>query len=422
MKVKMPDGIIQRSASAKEENDALSSSQRENRMTEMTGVELMRFAIKEENEGTIVAAIRANPEIAVAETIKATLLSTLVTLGRFDMALAILGIEGVRACWNEEHRVEIAAFSCKRRGAWKVLEKILSMGFQSEINRTFSGIRETCGVPDGSTCLHVAALRGNLRACEILINNGADINAVSPAPDCFSPLLISVKSSIVGFQHLLKNIYHPQGGRLPQYAAGMRITELLLEHGADCNAIDKFGNTPMMLAVGAGRRQMAMLLSSYGATRELSSDLISAYDNVYEACMETDNVHTYKWLLESREWTSLHHVAVLSPRRAQKLLDDGADPMARATFEDAHGSLTTRTPADIAGEILASPDPRLPVSVKEAAVLIIAAAAKHSSSPSSSPSSSSSSTAAAPGTSAAECRLERAAKRQRRSGRGYEKD
>ena len=88
-----------------------------------------------------------------------------------------------------------------------------------------------------------------------------------------------------------------------------------------------------MLAVGAGRRQMAMLLC-YGATRELSSDLISAYDNVYEACMETDNVHTYKWLLRVG-MDFLHHVAVLSPRRAQKLLDDGADALARATFEDA---------------------------------------------------------------------------------------
>ena len=69
--------------------------------------------------------------------------------------------------------------------------------------------------PDGDTCLHVAALRGNLRAVELLLKAGVDI-------DCQGDM---------GYTAL-------------HYAATPEIVQVLLDNGASVEIENEFGAAP----------------------------------------------------------------------------------------------------------------------------------------------------------------------------------
>ena len=69
--------------------------------------------------------------------------------------------------------------------------------------------------PDGDTCLHIAALRGNLSVVKLLLKAGLDINR--PGDMGYTPL---------------------------HYAKTQAVMNFLIENGASTSAINEFGEKP----------------------------------------------------------------------------------------------------------------------------------------------------------------------------------
>lgn len=74
----------------------------------------------------------------------------------------------------------------------------------------------TYRAPDGDMCLHIAALRGNLRAVQLLVRAGFNIN----------------DRGNMGYTPL-------------QYARTQEVVDFLLQNGADPNIKNEFGQTPI---------------------------------------------------------------------------------------------------------------------------------------------------------------------------------
>ena len=105
----------------------------------------------------------------------------------------------------------------------------LSKAEVTELNEAFSDLTNyegddpcapidpvTYRAPDGDTCLHTAARRGNFRAAELLIKAGVDVNALGDMR--YTPL---------------------------HWATTPAIVELLLSNGADPALKNDFGQSPV---------------------------------------------------------------------------------------------------------------------------------------------------------------------------------
>jgi ankyrin repeat protein len=95
---------------------------------------------------------------------------------------------------------------------------------------------------DGFTPLHFAAFFGHPGAARILVEHGADVNAVADNPMKVQPLHSAAAASC------------------------REIAELLLEHRADPNAKQASGHTPLDAARQNGDDDLAQLLIRHGAT------------------------------------------------------------------------------------------------------------------------------------------------------------
>jgi ankyrin repeat protein len=74
----------------------------------------------------------------------------------------------------------------------------------------------TYHAPDGDSCLHIAAFRGQLRAVQLLVKAGLDVN----------------EQGDMGYTPL-------------QYAKAPEIVDFLLAHGASPTIKNEFGNSPV---------------------------------------------------------------------------------------------------------------------------------------------------------------------------------
>jgi ankyrin repeat protein len=102
------------------------------------------------------------------------------------------------------------------------------------------------GQPKGDwTPLHWASYHGKLDIVRLLIDHGATMNAKtsSSEPHC-TPCLLAK--------------YESRGD-------GTRVTQLLLERGADVKAQDINGETPLYLAACFGKVELARVLLDHGA-------------------------------------------------------------------------------------------------------------------------------------------------------------
>ncbi len=98
---------------------------------------------------------------------------------------------------------------------------------------------------DEVTPLHIATGRGDRDMAELLLSNGADVNAQNA--DGYTPLHLAVEL-----------------GR-------DEIARLLIEKGADVNAKDRGGDSPLYMAVVTGDNYMAQLLIDAGANAEMKN-------------------------------------------------------------------------------------------------------------------------------------------------------
>ena len=127
---------------------------------------------------------------------------------------------------------------------------------------------------DGWTALHLAAAFGTPEAVDTLLQHGASVEAVSKNPQRNQPL------------HTVLAL-----GRNPA------TVRLLLAHGADPNATQVGGFTPLFSAATADRRDLAEMLIESGAHALHSSDLGKT---AAEFARERGHVEMADWLAAER--------------------------------------------------------------------------------------------------------------------------
>lgn len=133
---------------------------------------------------------------------------------------------------------------------------------------------------EGLTPLGYAAHFGRMEAVKVLVENGADIQAVSHSKVPYIPSNTALHAAIAGegavdvIQFLLErgartDIFDSNGHTCLHTAVfhddHIEIIRLLLVHGADVNAKREGQKTPLDLAVEQGNENVANLLRQNGA-------------------------------------------------------------------------------------------------------------------------------------------------------------
>ena len=172
----------------------------------------------------------------------------------------------------------------------------------------------------GGTALYIGCQEGHDACVALLIARGAEVGCVNQRG--LTPLAVACRN---GYS---------------------RCAQLLLDAGAAADTvlirIHRSSITAMYVACQRGRLACVQLLSSHGASRSFDGDTHTAD----KLCRLMGHAALMEWLSLSEGWTPLHHVEVLSPRRALAMLRAGADPHARAHAGDR------TTPVERAAAIL----------------------------------------------------------------------
>ena len=222
-----------------------------------------------------------------------------------------------------------------------------------------------CGC-DLKTALHVACSRGRVAVAKMLLDAPAP-NAANPnAADALgrTPLLTSCLAHSGPCVEVLlaagADVENPTAnsrwvvlhnpGATPLYAAAftgsLRCASLLLDAGAKVDARASNGKSPLLVACQEGHLEVAQLLSSHGAARDITFAWDVPVGSGAEALAEKGGHHELlQWLRRSPNWSALCHVEALTPSRTKALLRGGASPVER------HGAASCRAPAASAAEI-----------------------------------------------------------------------
>jgi ankyrin repeat protein len=128
--------------------------------------------------------------------------------------------------------------------------------------------------PDGWTALHLNF--GYLEIVKVLLDSGADINAVSKNGFSATPLQGAAAFKKIDLAQLLiargadVNCRGEEGGSPLHEVAGngeLEFAKLLLDHGANVNAKDDHGKTPLSIALEYKQTEMAKFLREHKATQ-----------------------------------------------------------------------------------------------------------------------------------------------------------
>jgi len=194
---------------------------------------------------------------------------------------------------------------------------------------------------EGLTPLHLASMSGCKDAMIALLAHGAEVNARSTF-EGLKPARSSVSYLPDGSVIVTNaNVSYPVfAGLTPLHlAAGKDAAEILLQNGADVNARTSKGGTPLLYAVKRGAADVVTLLLSRGADTAVSDEgwtgtlLHVAVDNncleVAELLLRAGapiNAKTTDWVGDRGRWTPLRLAVHRGyTRLAALLLAQGAD-------------------------------------------------------------------------------------------------
>ncbi len=120
----------------------------------------------------------------------------------------------------------------------------------------------------GDTALHRAAGCGHVRILELLLNHGADVNAKDRAGNTSLHMASFNWSNWVAsdwFNSMGQETWCWTEIKLETSDMSLDVTRLLLDHGADVNAVDIRGETPLYNAIKNGQKSVTQLLLARGA-------------------------------------------------------------------------------------------------------------------------------------------------------------
>jgi len=198
-----------------------------------------------------------------------SLLATTALADPIHVAAKVGDLAGVQAELDKGVDVNVKdrfGFTPLREAAWyghkEIAELLLDKG--TDVNAK--------GGPVGRTPLHEAALRGHKEIAELLIANGADVNAKDNYGA--TPLDWAIDDEIAD---LIRN----HGGKtgeewtaLIDAAAdgNIEVVKQLLAAGANVNAKNKWGGTPLHWAARGGHKEIVELLIAKGVNVNAKDD------------------------------------------------------------------------------------------------------------------------------------------------------
>lgn len=146
---------------------------------------------------------------------------------------------------------------------------------------------------NGSTALIFAIAQGHFDTVKLLVEFGADVNEMVTKAD-LSPLMIA---SMQGYANIVEyllqneeenvaevNSANKYGRTALMYATAgghVAVIEALIASGADLNAVDIYGNTPLTIAKHEKNEELYKLLEKAGAKN--SADVIKQKQEIYIA-------------------------------------------------------------------------------------------------------------------------------------------
>jgi len=212
---------------------------------------------------------------------------------------------------------------------------------------------------EGSTPLHFAAWDGRKEIAEILIDNGADLNVINNEL-AGTPFITALDWAIQQGKTETADLLRKHGGMTAQeLKSGMsplhqaardglkEVVELLIAEGADVNAKDRVGETPLDFAIEKKHTETANLLRKHGGktSEELNALLNAAKNGDIEAVKQHLAAGADVNAKTADGTTPLHNAAVYGHTEvAELLIANGANMNAIIVSGRNQG----KTPVDLA--------------------------------------------------------------------------
>ena len=212
---------------------------------------------------------------------------------------------------------------------------------------------------EGSTPLHFAAWNGRKEIAEILIDNGANLNVINNEL-AGTPFITALDWAIQQGKTETADLLRRHGGMTAQgLESGMsplhqaareglkEVVELFIAEGADVNAKDRVGETPLDFAINENRTETADLLREYGGKtgEELNALLNAAKNGDIEAVKQHLAAGADVNAKTADGTTPLHNAAVYGHNEiAELLIANGASVNAIIVSGRNQG----KTPVDLA--------------------------------------------------------------------------